>query len=100
MIKYWVLLFLLLASALVYIFLQDPCNQQFRSEFMAKYPDYKVLDTGGEGDTERVYCHVFYQKPGDRQIYEDIWTYVNSGSGWQFSVIKESRERDAISRDY
>jgi hypothetical protein len=43
---------------------------------------------------------MFYNKPDDSQIYEDIWTYVNSDDGWQFSAIKETRKRDDVSRDF
>ena len=100
MIKYWVLLFVVAAAVLVYIFLQDPCAEGFRTDFSDRYPTYKILDFAGEGDTEGVSCHMFYKKPDDAQIYEDIWTYVNSDDGWQFSEIKETRKRDAVSRDF
>lgn len=99
MLKYWILLFLVTGLVLAAIFLQDPCNAQFRADFTARYPDYKILDSRGEGDTQSVSCHMFYHKPEDRLIYEDIWTYVNSSDGWKFSEITESRRKEEPSRD-
>lgn len=100
MTKYYVLLIAVIGSILVYIFLQDPCNEQFRVDFSEKYPDYKILDFGGEGDTENVYCHVFYQKTDDNQIYEDVWIYKRTDDGWNFSEIQKTLMRDEVSRDF
>ena len=91
---------MVVGAVFLFIFLQDPCNEQFRSDFSDKYPDYTILDFGGEGDTGKVFCHVFYQRPENQQIFEDIWVYENSDFGWRFSGIKETRKRDEISRDF
>jgi hypothetical protein len=100
MTKYYILLLAIIGSVLIYIFLQDPCNEQFRADFSQKYPDYKILDFGGEGDIENVYCHVFYQKTDGDQIYEDVWKYQRADDDWQFIEIQETNKRDDVSRDF
>ena len=95
MAKYYIVLFVILGMVLFYIFLQDPCNQMLRADFLNKYPSYKILDSGsGEGSPDNVQCHIYYQKPDSEQIYEDIWLYENSGSGWSFSKIVETRKKE------
>ncbi len=95
MLKYYIALFLLVAGVFIYIFIRDPCNQTFRADFSAKYPDYKILDTSaGEGSPENVQCRIYYEKPGSDQLYEDIWLYLNSDSGWKFSAIVASRVKE------
>lgn len=92
MLKYYVILFLLFGGALYYVFLQDPCNRQLRADFSAKYPDYEILDSAaGDGSPDTVQCHIYYNKPGDRQIYRDTWLYRNQGGGWTFSNILETK---------
>lgn len=100
MTKYYVLLIAVIGSILVYIFLQDPCNEQFHTEFLEKYPSHKILDFGGEGDADSVYCHMFYQKPDGNQIYEDVWIYKRTDDGWNFSQVQKTLKRDEVSRDY
>ncbi len=97
MAKYYIALFVILGMVLFYIFLEDPCNQMLRADFSDKFPSYKILDSGsGEGSPDNVQCHIYYQKPDSEQIYEDIWSYENSGSGWSFSKIVETRKKEQI----
>jgi hypothetical protein len=95
--KYYLLLLLMLGAAFVYIFLQDPCNSLVRSDFSAKYPDYKIVDsTAQNGSPDSVHCYVFYQKPDSKDIFKDIWLYANSSQGWSFSkVIAEGQPEQA-----
>lgn len=93
MLKYYILLFLAAGIALYYVFLQDPCNRLLRTDFSDKHPDYEIVDSGSrEGSTDSVHCHIYYKKPGSEQIYEDVWLYESSASGWNFSRIIETRE--------
>ena len=90
MLKYYVLLFLVIGSVLTFVFLQDPCNESFRTDFSERFPHYKILDFGGKGDTDKVYCHITYQKSDSKQVYEDIWVYVNADNGWEFLEAQQS----------
>jgi hypothetical protein len=94
MLKYYIGLFLIAGITLFYIFLKDPCNQQLKTDFSNKYPNYEFLYSGaGEGSTDNVQCHVAYKKPDSEQIYEDTWLYQNLGNGWQFSRILEAQKK-------
>ncbi len=99
MTRYYVLLFLVIGTVLLYVFLQDPCNQQFRSDFAAKYPAREIVDTAGEGDAEKVYCHMYYRQPEMSGVLEEIWVYRNDSDGWKFSGIKESRKAEDSGQD-
>jgi len=93
MLKYYIFLFLIAAGALFYVFLEDPCNKMLRTDFSNKHPAYKILNSGaGEGSPDGVQCHIFYEKPDSDQVYEDIWIYKNTGNGWSFSGVLETRE--------
>lgn len=91
--KYYILLFLIAGIALFYVFLQDPCNRTVKTDFSNRYPSYNILDSAArDGTPESVHCHVYYQKPDSELVYEDIWLYENSVTGWGFSGILETRE--------
>ncbi len=95
MLKYYVLLFLILGIGLYYVFLQDPCNRQLRTDFSNKYPSYTIaFSRTEEGSPDSVHCHAFYRKPDSEQTYEEIWLYQNLGSGWKFSRILETPKRE------
>jgi len=97
MLKYYVALFLAAAAVLFYVYVEDPCNRQFRLEFSTRYPDYTILDTGAdEGSKESVQCRVYYRKPDSTQMYEDVWLYKKSGDSWKFSRIAESHRRETM----
>jgi len=103
MFKYYIALFLGIGIVLYYIFLQDPCYKQFTADFTSKYPDYEILFSGagkdavaGEESAGNVHCHVSYQKPDSKQVYEDIWLYQDSGSGWEFSEILSTQMRQQM----
>ncbi len=96
MAKYYIALFLVVGVVLAYVFQQDPCNQQFRTAFSAKYPSYEIVETSGEGNTEKVYCHVYYKAPDLDQIQENVWIYANTSSGWQFSGVAGSRSKGRV----
>lgn len=93
--KYYALLFTVVVVALFYAYLADPCNRLVRLEFAQQHPDYEVIDSDAdEGSPESVQCHVTYRKPGDPQVYKDIWLYQNLGrrskQGWEFAKVIES----------
>jgi hypothetical protein len=95
MAKFYFLLVLIAGGALVYVFFQDPCNQLLRADFSSRYPTYKILDSGAqEGSPESVSCHIYYKKPDGDQVYEDIWMYLDSGNGWEFSKVLKSGKRE------
>lgn len=94
MLKYYIALFLVAAGVLYYVFLQDPCSQLVKTEFSAKYPDYEIMFTGAtDGSPESVHCHITYENPENRQVYEDVWLYLNQGNGWVFSRILSSEQK-------
>jgi hypothetical protein len=93
MAKYYFFLALMAAAVMVYIFFQDPCNNQLRGDFSKRYPSYEILDSGSrEGSTDEVKCHIRYRKPDSEQVYEDVWLYQNSESGWSFSHVLEAQK--------
>ena len=95
MLKYYVFLFLIVGIALFYVFIKDPCNQQLKTDFSDKYPSYEIVGSGAsEGSPESVRCHISYRKPDSEEIYEDLWLYLKSRSGWKFSKIIETRQQD------
>jgi len=95
MLKYYILLFLFAGGILYYIFLEDPCNKQVKTDFSNLYPDYEILYSGAtDGSPENVHCHISYKKPDNQEIYEDIIEYINSGSGWKFSRVLETHGED------
>jgi hypothetical protein len=86
MAKYYFILILVMGALLFYVFQNDPCSQSIRADFSRQYPGYTILNSGSrEGSPEEVQCHVRYQKPDGDQVYEDIWLYQNTASGWVFS---------------
>ncbi len=95
MLKYLVVPFLIVGAILFYAFFKDPCHQQARADFSNKYPDYRILSSdAAEGSPESVRCQISYRKPDGGQVYEETWLYQNLGSGWEFSKILETRERE------
>ena len=94
MLKYYIALFLIAGAVLYYIFTTDPCNNQLRTDFSNKYPDYEILfSSAGEGIIDIVHCHIDYEKPGSKQIYEDVWVYQKAENGWKFSKILSSQKK-------
>jgi hypothetical protein len=93
MLKYYAFLALIVAIALYYVFIRDPCNQLLSTDFSNRHPSYKILSSGAsEGSPESVRCHISYRKPDSEQIHEDIWLYQYSKRGWQFAKIIGTRE--------
>lgn len=92
--KYYVLLFTVFVVAAVYAYLADPCNRLVRLEFAQQHPGYEVIDSNADkGSPESVQCHVSYRKPGDPQVYVDVWLYQNRGrhtKGWEFAKVIET----------
>lgn len=93
MLKYYVALFLIAGGVLMYVFLQDPCNNQVRDEFLSQNPGYEIVSTAAtEGSPDKVHCHVYYLKPGNDRVFEDVRLYQNSSTGWRFTRVLESGE--------
>ena len=91
MAKYYVLLVLAFFGVLFFVFLEDPCVGQLRTDFAERYPSYEILDSGaGTTSTTSAQCHIRYLKPDREQIYEETWLYRDAGSGWVFSRIIET----------
>jgi len=95
--KYYIGLFLIAGIALYFVFITDPCNSQLGKDFSDKYPDYEVLYSGaGDGSPDSVQCHITYKKPDSDQVYEDVWLYLNAGSGWGFSKILQTQKKEQL----
>ncbi len=95
MLKYYVFLFVIVGIALYYVFIRDPCNRQIRTDFADRHPSYEVLDSDAmQGSPETVRCRISYRKPDSDQVYEDIWLYVFSERGWEFSRILGTPEEE------
>ena len=88
MLKYSVFLIFVVALAVFYNYIKDPCNQQLSTDFSAKYPGYEILDShASEGSPESVRCLVSFREPDSEQILEETWMYRYSKKGWEFSKI-------------
>lgn len=93
--KYYALMVLVVGIALFYAFVKDPCNQQLRTDFANRYPDYRIQNSrASEGSPESVRCRISYQMTDSEQIHEDIWLYQHSRSGWEFSRILETSKTE------
>jgi hypothetical protein len=58
-----------------------------------------IVDSGARsGSPESVHCHVAYRKPGDGEVYEDVWLYQHRGTAWEFSRVVETGKRRENSR--
>ena len=69
---------LVLGLALAVLGCGTPTDERVRSEFLASYPGYRVDFAGvGEGDGGNAYFHIQYAKPGDDQVYEQVWLYLS-----------------------
>jgi hypothetical protein len=100
MYKYYGFLILIVGMAVLYVFVKDPCKQQLRAEFADMYPSYVILDSAAsEGSPESVRCRISYQKPEDKQIYEELWLYQHKRDGWSFSRILETHEKEQAGED-
>ena len=101
MAKYYAVLILFSLGVLYYVFLEDPCNRQLRTDFLEKYPGYTLVDSASlQGSPLEVQCSVYYRKPDDKQVYQDVWSYKKSGSDWRFSRVLQSRRAEQGSLSY
>jgi len=96
--KYYALMVLVLGLGLYYVYVSDPCQNQMATEFASRYPGYEILHTGAEeGSPESVRCRISYKRPDREQAQEEVWLYLNPGSGWKFSrVLRTSDEEQAV----
>ena len=68
-----------------------PSNDEVESAFRREHPSYTVLSVGvGEGDGSSAYYHIKYKKPEDGRVYEDVWQYLDDGSGKKVLKHKET----------
>ena len=73
MLKYVLLAVVVLAIAVLYVFLQNPCASQIRAEFAGNHPTYTILDSVTlEGSRERVRCEISYTKPDVDGVFADL----------------------------
>lgn len=95
MLKYYLLAFVVLAIALAYAYVSDPCHQLVRMEFAERYPEYEIVDSDAqEGSPEKVQCLVSYQKPGSAEIHQEGWVYISGKEGWELSRVVEMHARE------
>jgi len=95
MLKYYLLAFAVVAIALFYAYVSDPCNKLVRLEFGNRHPNYQIVDTkADQGSPESVRCRVFYRKPDADQVHEEVWLYVNGQQGWEFSRVLPKQAQD------
>jgi hypothetical protein len=71
-----------------------PSDSRVRADFLREHPTFIIEDIGaGEGDGGAVYYHIRYRKPGDDQVHEDVWQYLNTGEKvWKLNH-KETLEK-------
>ena len=95
MLKYYILLGLGFIAVTLYVFLQDPCGNSVRNDFLKKYPRHEIIYFGAEESVKElsshtVRCLVRYRISDGVGTYEDVWEYRDSGEGWElFRVVEE-----------
>lgn len=95
MLKYYLLAFTVVAIALCYAYVADPCNQLVRMDFAERHPEYEIVDTEAhEGSRESVRCRILYRKPGSEEVHQAVWMYIDGEKGWEFSRVVETHARD------
>jgi hypothetical protein len=64
-----------------------PNDRKVEADFLKQHPTWEVLSVNvGEGDASAAYYHIRYKRPGESQVYEEIWQYLNEGqSVWKLS---------------
>ncbi len=91
MLKYYLLGFVVVAIALFYAYIADPCNKLVRMEFASRHPAYQILDSDADqGSRETVRCRISYRKPDSVEIFREVWLYIHGKEGWQFSRVLET----------
>jgi len=95
MLKYYLLAFAVVAIALAYAYVSDPCHQLVRMEFSSRYPAYEIVDSEAhQGSREKVQCRISYRKPGSDEIHQQVWMYIHEEEGWEFSRVVEPQARE------
>lgn len=52
--------------------------------FLKKHPGYEIIDSGpGEGDSDAVYYHFRFKKPGDEKVHEEVWQFLWEENEWK-----------------
>jgi len=94
-LKYYLRAFAVVAIALLYAYVSDPCNKLVRMEFASRHPAYEIVDAEpDQGSPERVHCRISYRKPGSEEIHQDVWLYIHGEEGWEFSRVVETQSHD------
>ncbi|RLA16398.1 MAG: hypothetical protein DRQ56_10640 [Gammaproteobacteria bacterium] len=95
--KYFVLMFLVAGIGLFLVFIKDPCSKQVREDFSSNYPSYKILGvSASQGSPESVHCHISFQKPDSKQVFEYVWQYIHAEGGWEFSRAITTSETEPV----
>jgi hypothetical protein len=59
-----------------------PSDREVRDDFLKENPTWQVKTVDvGEGDGAAVYFHIRHTRPGEPQTYEEIWQYLDEGTG-------------------
>jgi hypothetical protein len=71
------------AIAALYALSCSSMEDQARNEFLAEYPDRKLIRVdAGDGDSSTVYLHFKYVVRGEQQVREEVWQYMKNDTGW------------------
>jgi len=95
MLKYYLLAFAVVAIALFYAYVSDPCNKLVQMEFASQHPDYEIVDSAADqGSPESVRCRISYRKPDSEKVHEAVWLYIHGKEGWEFSKVVGAQSHD------
>jgi hypothetical protein len=96
MLKYtpYSITILLLLAVLFQTGCGGPTRSDVKSDFQKENPTYTILSAlVGEGDSDTVYYHIKYKKPGNDLAYEVVWQYMNKGGKkWELTHKGEEKQ--------
>jgi hypothetical protein len=84
----------LLFAVLLQIGCGGPTRSEVKADFQKENPTYTILSAiPGEGDSDTVYYHIRYKKPGSELEYEVVLQYMNKGGKkWELTYKGEEKQ--------
>ena len=86
-------IFLIVVFALVLLGCGSPDAERVKNDFRAENPSFTPISAGvGEGHSDAAYFHIRYLKPGDDQVYEQVWLYLREADE-KFKLTDKGAEK-------
>jgi len=83
---------LILAIAIFCLACGFPSEQQVKNDFRSANPSFQPISAiVGEGHGDAAYYHIWYKKPDDDKVYEQVWLYLRQDDG-NFKLTNKEKE--------